>query len=101
MSLIKLATQPVIVINKTDPNTQGSSKTFSGKNLVAAVAGGTTGFLASHEIERSPKFNNKLISHQYAKRMGSVLGGFAGAAAAYKLMNKKKEQDQPPKFYML
>jgi uncharacterized membrane protein YsdA (DUF1294 family) len=100
MSLIKLAVQPVIVINKTDPNNQGS-KTFNAKNLVAAVTGGTTGFLASHKIEHLPKFNDKLLSHQYAKRMGSVLGGFTGAAAAYKLMNKKKEQDQSPKFYML
>lgn len=100
MSIVKLAALPVVVINKTDPSS-GSSKTFNFKNIAAATAGGTTGFAASQTIEKMKNFNPSKTLHQYGKRMGSVLGGFAGAATTYALLNKNKKQDQSPKFYML
>lgn len=100
MSLIKLAIAPIIVVNKqADPNA-GSSKTFTGKNLGAAVVGGTTGFAASHAISKIPGFNPENAMHQYGKRMGSILGGFAGAGALYAAVNHKKKEQQP-NFYML
>jgi hypothetical protein len=100
MSLIKLAMQPLVIVNKTDPNA-GSSKTLNPKNVAAAVVGGTTGFGLKEAIEKLPNFNKDLMSHRYASRMGSVLGGFAGAAATYGVLNRKnKQQDQSPKFYM-
>ena len=99
MSLIKLASIPIVVINKQD-SSNGSSKTFSGKNIAAAAVGGTTGFALSDAIEHLPKFDKTKISHRYARRMGSIAGGFAGAAGLYSLLNKKKE-DQKPQFYML
>jgi hypothetical protein len=101
MSLIKLAMQPLVIINKTDPNA-GSSKTLNAKNVSAAVVGGTTGFALKEGIEKLPGFNKNIMSHRYGSRMGSVIGGFAGAAATYGLLNKnKKQQNQSPKFYML
>ena len=102
MSLIKLAlaNTPIIVVNKqADPNA-GSSKTFSGKNVGAAIVGGTTGFAASHGISKIPGFTDKVVMHQYGKRMGSILGGFAGAAGLYAALSKKKKEQQP-NFYML
>lgn len=101
MSLIKLALlqQPLVVVNKTDPNA-GYSKTLNPKNVAAAVVGGTTGFGLKEVIEKKlPNFNKDLMSHRYASRMGSVLGGFAGAAATYGVLNRKnKQQNQSPKF---
>lgn len=113
MSIVKLAAlqqplaplqpqRPLVVINKTDPNA-GSSKTLNPKNVAAAVVGGTTGF-GLKELVEHPNFmgyNKALRSHRYASRMGSVLGGFAGAAATYGILNhNKKLQDQKPQFYM-
>ena len=95
MSIIKLASIPVIVVN----NQQDSSSRASAKNLVAAGVGGTTGFAANEAIERLPKFNNKKMLHRYGRRMGSVVGGFAGAAGVYHLLNKKQHKEQKPQFY--
>lgn len=104
MSLIKLAlaNTPIIVVNKpADPNS-GSSKTFSPKNVAAAAIGGTTGFALSDAIEqgRFGKFDKTKMLHRYGRRMGSIVGGFAGAAGIYALLNKKKKE-QEPNFYML
>jgi len=105
MSLIKLASMPIVVINNKQ-DSSGSSKTFSGKNTAAMAVGGTTGFALADAIEfghlpgKLSKFDKTKISHRYARRMGSVAGGFAGAAGLYSLLNKKKE-DQKPQFYML
>ena len=105
MSLVKLAS--IIVVNKpADPNS-GSSKTFSPRNFAAAAIGGTTGFASKEAVEEHmpqlskhlPKFDKTKLSHRYASRMGSVLGGFAGAATTYKLMHNDKN-NQEPKFYM-
>lgn len=101
MSLIKLAIQntPIILINNTDPS-QGSSKTFSPKNVGAAVVGGTTGFTASELVQKIPGFKSDTVLGRYGKRMASVLGGFAGAATLYSLMNKRKKEHRP-QFHML
>jgi hypothetical protein len=99
MSLVKLAAMPLLVINNSDPNA-GSSKTFNAKNVAAAAVGGTTGFALSDAIEQHPKFDKKIMSHRYGRRMGSVMGGFVGAATTYALLHKKK-QEQKPNFYML
>ena len=90
MSLIKLASTPILVINHTDPNS-GSSKTFSPRNALAVGVGGTTGFATKEVIEHIPKFNKLKMPHRFASRMGSVAGGFLGAATVYKALNKKKE----------
>lgn len=100
MSLIKLATTPILVINNTNDPNSGTSKTFSMKNLGAAAVGGTTGFALSHGITKIPGFNPDNVMHAYGKRMGSVLGGFAGAAGLYHVLNKRKKEHQP-NFYML
>ena len=99
MSLVKLAAMPLLVINNTDPNA-GSSKTFNTKNVAAAAIGGTTGFALSDAIEHTKGFDKTKLLHRYGRRMGSIVGGFAGAAGTYALLhNKQKEQE--PKFYML
>lgn len=100
MSIVKLATHPVIVVQDSNA---GSSKTLNPKNVAAAIVGGTTGFGLKELIEH-PRFmgyDKAIRSHRYASRMGSVLGGFAGAATTYGVLNKhKKLKDQKPQFYM-
>lgn len=103
MSLVKLAAMPVIVINHNDPGS-GSSKTFNIKNVAAAAVGGTTGFGLKEAIEQQKiiPFNKLKMSHRYISRMGSIAGGFAGAATTYALLHKnKKKEEQKPNFYLL
>lgn len=102
MSLIKLAIQntPIILINNPVDSSQGSSKTFSPKNVGAAIVGGTTGFGASELVQKIPGFKSDTLLGRYGKRMASVLGGFAGAATLYSLVNKKNKEHKP-QFHML
>jgi hypothetical protein len=93
MSIIKLASQPIIVVNHDSGN---SSKTLSSKNVAAALAGTTTGFAAREGISKIPKFNETKLLHRYGKRMGTAVGGLIGASAAYKALNKRHE----PQMYM-
>lgn len=92
MSLIKLASTPVIVVN----NNKNSN---SNKSLAAATVGGTAGFLANEGIERMKKFDSTKMSHRYGRRMGGVLAGTAAAAGVYSYLNKRKQQQ--PNIYML
>ena len=98
MSLIKLAYSPIIVVNHTDPNS-GTSKTFNGRNITAATAGALGGFAASEGIEHIPKFNPAKLSHRFGRKMGIAAGAFAGAAGAYSLLKKKKEDSSDLLFY--
>jgi hypothetical protein len=100
MSIIKLASIPVIVVNHHDSN-NGSSKTFSPRNAAAALIGGTSGFAAGEIIEKIPGFNSKeKMLHRYGKRLGQTGGAFLGAASLYKIL-KRKNNDEEPRMYML
>ena len=100
MSLIKLAYTPIVIINNHD-STQGSSKTFSGRNVAATAAGAIGGFGAQEVIENHlpklhlPKFDASKLSHRFAKRMGTAAGAFAGAAGVYKYLQHKDKNKQP------
>lgn len=100
MSLIKLATIPIIVVNQSDPTQQGSSKTFSVRNAAAAVTGGTTGFLAGEGIEKIRGFDKTKLLHRYGRRLAQTGGAFLGAASLYKLM-KRSKTDSEPRMYMV
>ena len=99
MSIIKLASIPIIVVNHHDSN-NGSSKTFSPRNAAAAIIGGTSGFAAGEAIEKIPKFNKEKILHRYGKRLGQTGGAFLGAASLYKML-KRDKQDSEPRMYMV
>ena len=90
MSLIKLASHNIIVINKQDPNA-GSSKTFNPRNIAAATAAGIGGFAGNEAVEHLPKFNKEIMSHRFGRRMAGVGGAFLGAATTYGLMHKHKK----------
>lgn len=108
MGLVKLAfTQsqsfdhtPVVVINNQQPSSS-SSKTFNKQNITAALTGGTTGFLAQEGIERIPGFNKTNFAHKYGRRLGTVAGGFLGAAGVYHLMSKNNKQNKQNKIFIM
>lgn len=112
MSLIKLAIeqtnkQPIIVINQQTDPMSGSSKALNTRNFLAAGVGGTTGFATKELIEQGskltskiPTFNKANMSHRYASRMGSIVGGLVGAGSVYALTKKKKE-NKPPSMYFV
>ena len=100
MSLIKLASIPIIVVNNQSDQTQCTSKTFSPRNAAAALVGGTTGFAAGEVVEKIPKFNKDLLSHRYGRRLAQTGGAFLGAATLYKMM-KRKEGDKTSRMYYL
>ena len=104
MSLIKLASTPIMVINhNADPNA-GSSKNFTGRN-VAAAAAGTVGAFAGNEIAQHPrffpKFNKELMKHRFGQKMATGIGGFIGAGALFAATKKKQQPDQDPQIFMM
>lgn len=94
MGLIKLASSPIIVINKSDPNA-GSSKTFNTRNVAAATAGAVGGFAGQEAVEHLPNFDKLKMSHRFGRRMGTAAGAFIGAAGTYSLL-KKHQKDKKP-----
>ena len=105
MSLIKLAYTPIVVINNNDP-AQGSSKTFSTRNVAATGAGTIGGFAAQEAIEQHmpkiglPKFDPEKLSHRFGKRIGTAGGAFVGAAGVYQYL-KHKNKDKEPDVYLV
>ena len=100
MSIVKVAVEqidkdfgdsnrPIVVVNQAP----GSSKTLSKQNVAAAAAGGTTGFLANEMVKKIPRYSDASFLHRYGRRMSTVLFGLGGAAGAYSLMNKNKNNN--------
>lgn len=103
MSLIKLAYTPIVVINN---GSQGSSKTFSTRNVAATTAGALGGFATQEIIENHlpklglPKFDASKFSHRLGKRLGTAGGAFIGAAGVYKYL-QHKDKNKTPYIYMM
>lgn len=102
MGLIKLAyTQPPIVVINNPTSSSSSSKTFNKQNISAALTGGTTGFLAQEAIERIPGFAKNNFYHKFGRRLGTVAGGFLGAASVYHLMNNKDKNNKQRQMFIM
>lgn len=105
MGLIKLAflsqqPAPIVVINNPT-SSNNSSKTFNKQNVAAALTGGTTGFLAQEGIERIKGFDKTNFYHKYGRRLGTVAGGFLGAAGIYHLMNNKNKNNKQRQMFIM